>query len=85
MSNNDHVSDADNVSSAVMIARDLAENAREESPVDPADLDYDDEPCGEGMCNCHCGEGHVCGCDCWRCDECMQTREYCMCDEDGEW
>jgi hypothetical protein len=37
------------------------------------------EPCGEGMCQCGCGAGHVCGCDCPRCDECMQLDEYCDC------
>lgn len=45
------------------------------------DYESDEQPCGEGMCQCHCGEGHVCGCDCWRCDECMQIRENCHCDD----
>lgn len=45
-------------------------------------MDYDEsEPCGEGMCNCHCGQGHACGCVCWRCDECMQTADYCQCED----
>lgn len=44
--------------------------------------DVEAEPCGEGMCLCHCGGGHVCGCDCWRCDECGQSEESCMCDEE---
>lgn len=35
------------------------------------------EPCGEGMCHCYCGGAHVCGCDCWRCDDCGQTEERC--------
>ncbi|MGX1129908.1 hypothetical protein RKD49_002098 [Streptomyces glaucescens] len=48
------------------------------------DYDYEAEaePCGEGMCRCHCGGSHVCGCDCWRCDECMQTSENCHCGDD---
>lgn len=38
-----------------------------------------DEPCGEGMCRCDCGQGCVCGCECpgdpdeWKpgqCDNC---------------
>jgi hypothetical protein len=42
--------------------------------------DYEPEPCGEGMCQCHCDGGHVCGCDCWRCDECQQLSENCHCE-----
>jgi hypothetical protein len=43
-------------------------------------MDYDeDQSCGEGMCRCHCDGGHVCGCDCPRCDECRQIPEYCDC------
>ncbi|MFD7554130.1 hypothetical protein ACFV9E_06270 [Streptomyces sp. NPDC059835] len=36
-------------------------------------------PCGEGMCQCGCDYGHACGCDCSRCDECMQKPDYCEC------
>ena len=49
------------------------------------DLDEEQpEPCGENMCHCHCGGGHVCGCDCWRCDECGQGSENCHCDEEEQ-
>lgn len=44
-------------------------------------MSYDAEPCGEGMCQCYCGGGHVCGCDCPRCDTCRQLDEYCDCDD----
>ncbi|MFE9448313.1 hypothetical protein [Streptomyces sp. NPDC006739] len=45
-------------------------------------MDFDDsEPCGENMCRCHCGGGHVCGCDCPRCDDCMQIPENCYCND----
>ncbi|MER6678103.1 hypothetical protein [Streptomyces sp. NPDC000983] len=31
----------------------------------------DEEPCGEGMCQCHCiGDLHPCGCDCPHPDDC---------------
>lgn len=40
----------------------------------------DEMPCGEGHCICYCSGGHVCGCDCWRCDECRQLEENCYCD-----
>lgn len=60
------------------------------TPQDRADAEalldvFDNEPCGENMCHCHChcGGGHVCGCDCWRCDECGQGSENCHCDEEG--
>jgi hypothetical protein len=46
------------------------------------DLIGDDEPCGENSCHCHCTGGHVCGCDCWRCDQCQQTADHCQCDEE---
>jgi hypothetical protein len=47
------------------------------------DLDDEPQPCGENMCHCYCGGGHVCGCDrCWRCDECQQVNENCHCDEE---
>jgi hypothetical protein len=39
----------------------------------------DDWPCGEGMCQCSCSADHACGCDCPRCDECMQREDYCDC------
>ncbi|MFF4644967.1 hypothetical protein [Streptomyces sp. NPDC001389] len=42
-------------------------------------MDY--EPCGEGMCQCHCGYGHPCGCDCPRCPDCQQLHEYCDCED----
>ncbi|MFJ6386420.1 hypothetical protein ACIQJT_02305 [Streptomyces sp. NPDC091972] len=80
---------------AAMTAQELAANARDDAPVDPEDLDYDDlEPCGEGMCQCSCGQGCVCGCECpgddeWKpgeCDHCYgQTLDgplgpiYCAC------
>lgn len=41
----------------------------------------DNEPCGEGMCQCGCDYGHACGCDCPRCGECMQRPDYCDCDD----
>ncbi len=44
--------------------------------------DEQTEPCGENMCHCYCGGGHVCGCDCWRCPECQQVSENCHCDEE---
>lgn len=46
------------------------------------DLIGDDEPCGENSCRCYCGGSHVCGCDCWRCDECQQVADHCQCDEE---
>lgn len=49
------------------------------------ELDLDDEqpePCGESGCICHCGQGHVCSCDCWRCGDCQQHAENCQCDEE---
>jgi hypothetical protein len=49
---------------------------------DTAEVDHELEPCGEGMCRCHCGGGHVCGCDCPRCDECRQIPENCDCEDD---
>lgn len=42
---------------------------------------YEDMACGEGMCQCYCGTGHPCGCDCPRCPYCQQDPEYCDCDE----
>lgn len=48
------------------------------------DDEMDEMPCGEGMCHCHCGQGHVCGCDCWRCDTCRQLDENCDCEGDDE-
>lgn len=42
----------------------------------------DPEPCGENMCRCSCGSGHVCSCDCWRCDYCGQGEEHCHCAEE---
>lgn len=49
----------------------------------PAEPEYfeDDQPCGEGMCQCHCGHGHPCGCDCPRCDFCGQRDENCDCED----
>lgn len=47
------------------------------------DLD-DREPCGESGCICHCGQGHVCSCDCWRCGECQQTADHCQCDDEDD-
>ncbi|MFF8866629.1 hypothetical protein ACF08B_31790 [Streptomyces sp. NPDC015139] len=42
----------------------------------------DDEPCGEGMCQCSCiGTGHPCGCDCPRCPYCQQLHCDCDCDD----
>ena len=46
------------------------------------EADYDEEPCGEGMCHCDCGQGHVCGCDCWHCPYCQQLPENCECEDD---
>lgn len=47
-----------------------------------AGVDYEeDQACGEGMCRCSCDSGHVCGCDCWRCDECRQGEENCDCED----
>lgn len=40
---------------------------------------FEDEACGEGMCQCACDEDHPCGCDCERCDECRQLPDYCQC------
>ncbi|MFE3492852.1 hypothetical protein ACFXOS_07050 [Streptomyces sp. NPDC059175] len=40
----------------------------------------EDEPCGEGMCHCHCDASHICGCDCPRCPNCQQLPDYCDCD-----
>lgn len=51
-----------------------------------SDEDWDDrEPCGETGCICHCGEGHVCSCDCDRCGDCQQLTANCDCDEEQEW
>ena len=44
--------------------------------------DEQPQPCGENSCHCYCRGGHVCGCDCWRCGECQQQANYCMCDEE---
>lgn len=44
--------------------------------------DGEDEACGEGMCQCSCGQGHPCGCDCPRCPECQQKEHNCDCDDD---
>ncbi|MFJ2162549.1 hypothetical protein [Streptomyces sp. NPDC087856] len=77
----DVLHDEDGQDAAAAQAGELAANAREEMPVDPEDLDYDDaelgvdEPCGEGMCQCSCGGGCVCGCECsgdgeWKPGEC---------------
>lgn len=54
-----------------------------ELPTTTPDLDDDvddREPCGENMCHCSCREGHVCGCDCWRCGDCQQNEDHCQCD-----
>lgn len=50
----------------------------------PDDALDDREPCGESGCICHCGQGHVCSCDCLRCFECQQLMENCQCDDDEE-
>lgn len=63
--------------------RTLDEPERDPSELDPPE--YDDLPCGESGCICVCHEGHVCACDCQRCDECQQHTEYCQCDEEQEW
>ena len=41
------------------------------------------DACGENDCHCY-GVGeehydHACGCDCPRCDDCMQKTDYCHC------
>ncbi|MEU6221292.1 hypothetical protein ABZ845_27860 [Streptomyces sp. NPDC047022] len=42
----------------------------------------EDEPCGEGMCQCSCvGYLHPCGCDCPRCLYCQQLPDNCECDD----
>ncbi|MFI9765766.1 hypothetical protein ACIHJG_02710 [Streptomyces sp. NPDC052415] len=42
--------------------------------------DEEQEPCGEGMCQCSCvGVLHACGCDCPRCPYCQQDPENCDC------
>jgi hypothetical protein len=46
------------------------------------EVDYEDEPCGEGMCQCLCDGSHVCGCDCPRCPYCQQIPENCDCEDD---
>lgn len=49
----------------------------------PDDALDEREPCGENMCHCDCGQGHVCACDCWRCGDCGQHADHCYCaDED---
>jgi hypothetical protein len=48
----------------------------------PALEEDDPQPCGEGMCQCRCDIGHVCGCDCPRCPYCQQDPENCECEED---
>ncbi|MEU9415180.1 hypothetical protein [Streptomyces sp. NPDC048272] len=44
-------------------------------------MNDDNEPCGEGMCQCGCNYGHACGCDCPRCPDCQQLDDYCECDD----
>jgi hypothetical protein len=56
--------------------------ATTEETVTDDDYETEDEPCGEGMCQCSCGLAHVCGCDCWRCDTCRQIEENCECEDD---
>ncbi|MEU5999091.1 hypothetical protein ABZ837_14825 [Streptomyces sp. NPDC047197] len=35
------------------------------------DDEPDEEPCGEGMCQCYCvGRWHACGCECPHPDDC---------------
>ncbi|MEU6221113.1 hypothetical protein ABZ845_26930 [Streptomyces sp. NPDC047022] len=42
----------------------------------------EEEPCGEGMCQCSCvGYLHPCGCDCPRCPYCQQLPENCECED----
>ncbi|GGQ35913.1 hypothetical protein GCM10010250_01240 [Streptomyces althioticus] len=44
------------------------------------DDEPEEEPCGEGMCQCYCvGVLHACGCDCPRCPYCQQDPENCDC------
>ncbi|MER5481883.1 hypothetical protein ABT024_01520 [Streptomyces sp. NPDC002812] len=40
-----------------------------------------DRACGEGHCQCYCGGGHDCGCDCPRCPWCQQSQDDCECDD----
>lgn len=53
-----------------------------DSDADAEDFFDDRESCGENMCHCGCGQGHVCGCDCTRCGGCQQLTENCRCDDD---
>ncbi|WP_159106690.1 hypothetical protein [Streptomyces rishiriensis] len=47
------------------------------------DHEVEEEPCGEGMCQCSCvGLLRPCGCDCWRCPYCQQLPEDCGCEDD---
>ncbi|MCX4543792.1 hypothetical protein [Streptomyces sp. NBC_01565] len=47
----------------------MTQQIKSEQAAPPEILD-EDWPCGEGMCQCRCWQGHACGCDCGHDDEC---------------
>ncbi|MGW1286131.1 hypothetical protein ACWD4N_21090 [Streptomyces sp. NPDC002586] len=61
---------------------DLAHSAVSPLTYGGPDDEPEEEPCGEGMCQCSCvGILHPCGCDCPRCPWCRQQPENCDCDD----
>lgn len=78
------MSDYDDMTNAdVMSADEIAECDQHDEAVLDAQDEERREPCGEGHCRCYgVGPEHAdcaCGCDCPRCQGCLQKTDNCNC------